>query len=65
VLFRSDQLLLPKKVAELSRLAVDAGIPDQVQALIDARAAAAQLAIKSLGLDQTPSVQMLFALLGR
>lgn len=59
----ANQLLPPEEVAKLSRLAVDAGIPDQVQKLIDQHVAAAQLKIKSLGLDQTPSVQMLFSLL--
>lgn len=59
----ADHLLPPAEVAELSRRAVDAGIPDQVQKLIDQHVTAAQLKIQSLGLDQTPSVQTLFSLL--
>lgn len=61
--WNTGQLLPLEKVLALSRLAASAGIPDQVQALINARAAAAAKAVRSLGLSQTSSIKILFELL--
>ena len=61
----ADQLLPPEEIAKLSRLAVDAGIPERVQTLIDKHVASAERAVESLGLSQTQSVRILLELLKR